>query len=710
MKKMMCLLLAICMIIALAACGKQAYAENKEWTRQGYFMDENENILSVTRMDDVDEPGWYVGVMLGEDLIEDSWGGMLPQEGNTLHGTLLSSGSKSDLTVTVSEEGKDDLLLAVEGGETYRFKEYELPTATVVVTVNTEGWGYIAYAEGEDTPEIDTEYPAQSAYIGLAEPAVHTFVAWPQAGNLFVKWTKNGEDFSTEPQFTALLDESAEYVAVFEEDPDWVSPVLCYAGEYQCGRAHATVMSAGFEDAWITIQWGGSAWELAQWDIFGMLDTDTQTIAYSGCTKSNLVYDDDGELKSQETVYEGGTGTIVFHGDGTFIWHEDQSESGEDMVFERLPFVYEHDPRVNPEAMKDIVENPDAVYGFSPDPESTRLGSYAAYDWTDPKLVAKAQKERRAYHESMDSMTDILYRMREDGASIEEMARAVSEERNRLRLASYDDDPERLAEAKKSNLETYGHEEGPTPDELFEKYGSWTVVLQKAFSSNMGMDACCGLYDEYYWLYIELGYVEDDHVGAAAEQMYDGGIPDQQSMTFEEYLELSSENWFLTGKRKYTIQAMMVSKEISFHNELEVVDYTVTDDGITVVLKGSFDEMWTTKLSKVLSTYTKPDGSALSEADFAEKDVWIDMITRPEPDAYYAMYVPLSVSVSVETAWGDVLHTNLPNAPHGEGDYLVCRTGEDGEPDLSDVWVVNGVVFPEYYSPTSGNAEIKPAA
>lgn len=172
------------------------------------------------------------------------------------------------------------------------------------------------------------------------------------------------------------------------------------------------------------------------------------------------------------------------------------------------PFVYEHDPRENPAAMEDIVENPDAVYGFSPNPESQRLGSFAEYDWTDPEVVAEAQKERREYHESMDTMTDILYRMRDEGASMEEMARAVSEERNRLRLESYKDDPKGLAEVRESNLKTYGHEEGPTPDQLYEKYGSWTVVLQKAFSPNMGMDACCGLYDEYYWLYIELGYVE----------------------------------------------------------------------------------------------------------------------------------------------------------------------------------------------------------
>ena len=58
-------------------------------------------------------------------------------------------------------------------------------------------------------------------------------------------------------------------------------------------------------------------------------------------------------------------------------------------------------------------------------------------------------------------MTDILYRMRDGGASI-----------------------------KESNLKTFGHEDGPTPDELFEKYGSWTEVLQKSFSPNLGMDAC----------------------------------------------------------------------------------------------------------------------------------------------------------------------------------------------------------------------------
>ena len=169
-------------------------------------------------------------------------------------------------------------------------------------------------------------------------------------------------------------------------------------------------------------------------------------------------------------------------------------------------FHYVHDPRENAEAMKDIIENPNAVYGFSPDPNSTRLGAYASYDWTDPVFVESARKERIAYHESLNTMVAIMSTMAADGKSEERIAKAVSAERNRLRLALYENDPKTLADIKKSNLATYGHEDGPTAYELFEKYGSWKIVIQKAFSPNLGMDVICGLFDEYYPLYVMLGY------------------------------------------------------------------------------------------------------------------------------------------------------------------------------------------------------------
>ena len=165
-------------------------------------------------------------------------------------------------------------------------------------------------------------------------------------------------------------------------------------------------------------------------------------------------------------------------------------------------FTYEHDPRENPNAMKDIVENPDAVYGFSPSPDSIRLKDYVdAIDWTDPKQVAEARAVRQGYHDSMSE----LYRMIEDmlhkGKDVETIARAVSQRRNELRLEAEADEPKALALTKKSNLEIFGNESGPTADFLYEKYGSWQTVLEKALGTNAGMDACLGFYDEYYDLY-----------------------------------------------------------------------------------------------------------------------------------------------------------------------------------------------------------------
>ena len=160
--------------------------------------------------------------------------------------------------------------------------------------------------------------------------------------------------------------------------------------------------------------------------------------------------------------------------------------------------VYTHDPRLNAKAMEDIVVNPNAVYGFSPDPNSKRLGEYASYDWSDPAVVESAKQDRIKYLASFDEQYELWNKMSAEGKSTEEIARAVSAKRNELRLASYKDDPEGLAKVKKSNLETYGNENGPTAESLFEKYGSWEKVLIKSFSSNSGMDACLGLYDVQY--------------------------------------------------------------------------------------------------------------------------------------------------------------------------------------------------------------------
>ena len=166
----------------------------------------------------------------------------------------------------------------------------------------------------------------------------------------------------------------------------------------------------------------------------------------------------------------------------------------------RVAFKYEHNPMENPSAAVDIIVNPDAVYGYSPNPASTRLGNFAdAIDWTSSADVAKARAIREAYHQRNSNLWEIFSEMEAQGHSIEEIARAVSRQKNLNRLAELDS--ENLALTKASNLRTYGNEEGPDADFLYQKYGSWEAVIDKAISSNAGMDACCGLYDLNYPLY-----------------------------------------------------------------------------------------------------------------------------------------------------------------------------------------------------------------
>ena len=213
MKKTLSLLLSILLLFSLAACSKQqSGTEAAEWTREGYFMDENDNFLNIQTSPYDEYPGWYVGCMLGEEM----YGWIVQQEGDTLHGDIMPEYEEGEFIVTVTEEGEDGVLLTTEAGDTYHFTPYDMPDVIASVTINTEGFGRIAYAmEGEELV-LDGD-PYQSAVINIAEPAVYRIGAKAEDGWAFVKWMKNGEDFSTEPIFTITIEESADFIAVFEE-------------------------------------------------------------------------------------------------------------------------------------------------------------------------------------------------------------------------------------------------------------------------------------------------------------------------------------------------------------------------------------------------------------------------------------------------------------------------------------------------------------
>ena len=214
-------------------------------------------------------------------------------------------------------------------------------------------------------------------------------------------------------------------------------------------------------------------------------------------------------------------------------------------------FRYRHDPRLNPKAMADVTADASAVYGFRPN-ETGSLKQYADLDWSDPEMVAQGRADRIAYHESLEEMYVILEELQAEGADIETIARTLSAKRNELRLAACANEDE-LARTKARNLEKYGHEEGPLPDELFETYGSWETVLSKAFTANSGMDACLGLYDDYYTLYLASGQIPPESADPARRQYVVAAVMDAlapaaagQSASLSDFFDVdAADAWFL---------------------------------------------------------------------------------------------------------------------------------------------------------------------
>ncbi len=214
MKKVLSIVLCMIMVFAMAACGK----ESGEWTRSGYFSDEAGHMLSITYMEDVTDPGWYVGLMMGEDAMEDSFGGMAEVKKDSLQGTLTSLATGGEVTVTVKEEGEDGVLVQMKGGEEYHLVPYKMPEARFKVTLNTEGMGGVAYAQGTETPAYSKDEPYQWASIAIFDDDVtYTITAYEYDDDYhFVKWLKDGADFTTDIQFTVDIDADIQFTAVFE--------------------------------------------------------------------------------------------------------------------------------------------------------------------------------------------------------------------------------------------------------------------------------------------------------------------------------------------------------------------------------------------------------------------------------------------------------------------------------------------------------------
>ncbi len=104
---------------------------------------------------------------------------------------------------------------SVDTGDAVDEESYEV---IATLQINTDGMGAIAYGIAGEDVEFDENYPKQSAVVNLTEPDTYMIKAKPDDGWKFVKWTKDGEDFSEETDITVEVTADVEYIAVFDAE------------------------------------------------------------------------------------------------------------------------------------------------------------------------------------------------------------------------------------------------------------------------------------------------------------------------------------------------------------------------------------------------------------------------------------------------------------------------------------------------------------
>ena len=111
-------------------------------------------------------------------------------------------------------------LTACSGSQSADSSEASNDDYKVIATlrINTEGMGSIAYALEGEKVVFDKDFPNQSTMVNLTEPGTYVIKAKPDDGWKFVKWTKDGEDFSEETDITVEVTEDVEYIAVFDAE------------------------------------------------------------------------------------------------------------------------------------------------------------------------------------------------------------------------------------------------------------------------------------------------------------------------------------------------------------------------------------------------------------------------------------------------------------------------------------------------------------
>ena len=102
-----------------------------------------------------------------------------------------------------------------------------------------------------------------------------------------------------------------EEPAAAPSESDTQNPVMNFVGNYGWNRATVEVSAKDQNTAVFHIHWGSSASEASEWDMSGEFDPKTTSVYYTDCVKKDMVFNEDGSVKSEEEIYMNGKGTLA---------------------------------------------------------------------------------------------------------------------------------------------------------------------------------------------------------------------------------------------------------------------------------------------------------------------------------------------------------------------------------------------------------------
>ena len=228
-------------------------------------------------------------------------------------GSISMVSNNNNVTITANNAGTDsstDVTLDVDGGEIELDAAADLESGTIRLAFY-ENTGDDTVAEGAEALYYVDLQGTDTAVITCSE------------GNYIMLATVLEKATGT---INIVITEPAE-----EEQ----NPIMNFAGTYAAGRCAIDVIPGDDDDTvYFDILWGSSAAETTEWTMSGTFDPDTLTVTYDDAVRTDLVFNENGDVESSEVVYENGTGTFQFYEDMTLTWADDVEGAADDVVFE----------------------------------------------------------------------------------------------------------------------------------------------------------------------------------------------------------------------------------------------------------------------------------------------------------------------------------------------------------------------------------------